>query len=133
MINFDNYTNENKIEHNLKWSHIPDHLYRILIIGDFGSGKTNALLKLIKNQLDIDKMCLYAKDLREAKYQFLINNRESIGLKHFNDPKAFAEYSNDMQDVYKNIEENNISKKHKILIVFDDTIADIINKKLIQL
>ena len=78
-------------------------------------------------------MYLYAKDLREAKYQFLINNRESIGLKHLDDPKAFAEYSNDMQDVYKNIEENNISKKHKILIVFDDTIADIINKKLIQL
>ena len=123
-----------KIEYNnLKGSHIPDYPYRILIIEDFGSAKTNALLKLIKNQLDIDKMCLYAKDLREAKYQFLINNRESIGLKHFNDPKAFAEYSNDMQDVYKNIEENNISKKHKILIVFDDTIADIINKKLIQL
>ena len=78
-------------------------------------------------------MYLCAKDLCEAKYQFLINNRESIGLKHFNDPKAFAEYSNDMQDIYKNIEEYNISKKHKILIVFDDTIADIINKKLIQL
>ena len=62
-------------------------------------------------------------------YQFLINKRESTGLKHFNDPKAFIEYSNDMQDVYKNIEEYNIGKKRKILIVFDDMIADMINNK----
>ena len=62
MINFDNYTNENKIEHNLKWIYIPDHPYRILIAGGSGSGKTNALLNLINNQLDIDKIYLYAKD-----------------------------------------------------------------------
>ena len=72
---------------------------------------------------------MYAKDPYEAKYQFLINKRESIGLKHFNDPKAFIEYSNDMQDVYKNINEYNIDKKRKILIVFDDMIADMINNK----
>ena len=99
MINFDDYSSENKTEHHLKWFYIPDHPYRILIIGGSGSGKTNALLNLINNQPDIDKIYLYAKDPYEAKYQFLINKRESTGLKHFNDPKAFIEYSNDMQDV----------------------------------
>ena len=72
---------------------------------------------------------MYANDLYEAKYQFLINKRESIWLKHFNDPKAFIEYSNDMQDVYKNIDEYNVDKECKILIVFDDMIADMINNK----
>ena len=128
MINFDNYTNENKTQHNLKWPYIPDHSYRILIIGGSGSGKTNALLNLINNQLDIDKIYLYAKDPCEEKYQ-LINKREIAGLKHFNDPKAFMGYSNYVQDVYKNIEEYNIGKKHKILILFDDIIADMINDK----
>ena len=99
MINFDDHGNENKIQHNLKWAYIPDHPYRILIIGGSGSAKANALLNLINNQADIDKIYLYAKDPYEKKYQFLINERESIGLKRFNDPKAFSEYSNDMQDV----------------------------------
>ena len=101
MINFDDYANENKTEHNLNWSYIPDHPYRILIIGGSGSGKTNALLNLINNQPDIDKIYLYAKDPSEAKYQYLKNKRESTGLKHFNDLQAFIEYSNDMEDVYK--------------------------------
>ena len=127
MINFDEYTNENKIEHNSKWSYIPDHPYRILIIGGSGSGKTNALLNLINNQLDIDKIYLYAKDPYETKYQYLINKREEVGLDHFDDPKPFMEYSNDMQDVYKNIDDYNPRKKRKILIVFDDMIADTIN------
>ena len=60
-------------------------------------------------------MYLYAKDPCEAKYQFLINKRESTRLKHFNNPKAFSEYSNDMQDIYKNIEEYNLGKKSRIL------------------
>ena len=72
---------------------------------------------------------MYAKKPYEAKYQFLINKRESTELKHFNDPKAFIEYSNDMQDVYKNIDEYNPGKKRKILIVFDGMIADMINNK----
>ena len=129
MINFDDYANENKTEHNLKWPYIPDHPYRILIIGGSGSGKTNTLLNLINNQPDIDKIYLYAKDLYEPKYQFLINKRESTGLKYFNDPKAFIEYSNDMHDVYKNIDNYNPDKENKILIVFDDMIADMINNK----
>ena len=134
MINFDDYANENKTlqelhSHNLNWPCIPDHSYRILIIGGSGSGKTNTLLNLINNQPDIDKIYLYAKDPYETKYQFLINKTESTGLKHFDDPKAFIEYSNTMQDVYKNINEYNADKERKILIVFHDMIADMINNK----
>ena len=128
-MNFDDQTNENKTEHNLNWPYIPDHPYRILIIGGSGSGKTNALLNLIGNQPDIDKICLHAKDPYETKYQFLISKRESIGLKHFSDSKAFIAYSNNMQDVYKNIDKYNEDKECKILIAFDDMIADMINNK----
>ena len=127
MINFYEYTNENKIDHNAKWPHIPDHPYRILIVGGSGSGKTNASLNLINNQPDIDKIYLYAKDPYEAKYQYLINKREKVGLNHYDDPKAFMEYSNDRQDVYKNIGDYNPRKNRKVLIVFDDMIADMIN------
>ena len=72
---------------------------------------------------------MYAKDPYESKYQFLIKKGKSIGLKHFDDPKAFIEYSNDMHDVYKNINNYNPDKENKILIVFDDMIADMINNK----
>ena len=129
MIDFDDYTNENKIEHNSKWPYIPDHPHRILIIGGSGSGKTNALLDLINNQPDIDKIYLYAKDPYETKYQYLINKREKVGLDHLDDLKVFMEYSNDIQDIYKNIEDYNPRKNRKVLIVFDDMIADMINNK----
>ena len=100
MINFDDYTNENKSEHNSKnWPHIPNLPYRILIIGGSESGKTNRLLNLLSNQPDIDKIYLYAKDPHEAKYQHLINKHEKVGIDRFNDPKVFMECSNDMQDV----------------------------------
>ena len=128
MINFDEYTNENKINHNPNWPYIPDHPYRILIIGGLGSGRTNTL-KLIDNQPDIDKIYLYAKNPYEDKYQFLINKKESIRLKYFNDPKAFTEYSNDMRDVYKNINDHNPDKENKMLILLDDMIVDMINNK----
>ena len=85
------------------------------------------LLNLINKQPDIDKIYLYAKDPYEVKYQYLINKHEKVGLNHFNDPKAFMEYSTDMQDVYKNIKDYNPIKKRKVLIVFDDVIADMIN------
>ena len=127
MINFDDYTNENIVEHNLKWPYILDHPYRILVIGGSGSGKTNELLNLINNQPDVDKIYLYAKDPYEKKYQYLINKREKVGINHFDDPKALMEYSNDTQDVYKNIEDYNPIKKRKVLIIFDDMIADMIN------
>ena len=89
MIHFDDYANENKVEHKSNWPYITDHPYRILIIGASGSGKTNALLNLINKQPDIDKIYLYAKGPYEKKYQYLINIREKVGLEHFNDPKAF--------------------------------------------
>ena len=91
--------------------------------------KNKCITKLINNQPDIDKIYLYAKDPYEDKYHFLINKRESIGLKDFNDPKAFIEYSNDMHDVYGNINYYNPDKENKILIVFNDMIADMINNK----
>ena len=129
MINFDDYTNENIIEHNSKWPYIPDHPYRTFVVGGSGSGKTNALLNLINNQPDIDKIYLYAKDPYESKCQYLINKHEKVRLDHFDDHKAFIEYSNDMQDVHKNINDSNPRKKRKVLIVFDDMIDDMINSK----
>ena len=89
-------------------------------------------MSFINNQPDIDKIYLYAKDPYETKYQFLIDKRENTGSKHFNDPEAFIEYSNNMQDVYKNIEEYKTDKKRKILIVFDDMIVDTINNKKLK-
>ena len=117
MINLDSITNENNKEHNEKWPYIPDHPYRILIIGGSGSGKTNALLNLIKEQDDIDKMYLYAKDLSEPKYEFLIKKREDVGTNHFDDSNAFTECSNRMNDVYQNIDYYNSSIQIKILIL----------------
>ena len=101
----------------------------MLITGGFVSGITNQLFNLISQQPDIDKTYLYAKDPYEAKYQFLVNKRESTGLKKFNDSKAFIEYSNDTGDIYRNIEECNPKKKRKILIVFDDMIGDVLSNK----
>ena len=100
MINLDNISNENNKKHNEKWPCIPDHPYRILIIGSCGSGKTNALLNLIKQQDDIHKMFLYAKDLSEPNHECLIKKREDVGTNHLNDPNAFIECSNTKDDVY---------------------------------
>ena len=131
MINFDNYSNENRTKHDKNWPYIPDHPYRILIIGGSGSGKANLLLNLIENQSNIDKIYSYTKDPYESKCQYLINKRESVGINHFKDPKAFIDYSYDMHDVYKNIDDYNPDKENEILIVFGDMIADMIhNKKL---
>ena len=89
-----------------------------MIVGHCWSNacRSNSLFNLINQEQDIDKIYLYAKDLYEAKYQFVINKRESTGLNHFNDSKAFTEYSNNMDDIYKNIEEYNPNKKRKLLI-----------------
>ena len=87
------------------------------------------IINLIESQPGIDKIYLYAKDPYESKYQYLINKREDVGINHFKDPKAFIEYSNNMHDVCKNIDDYNSNKENKILIVFDDMIADMIHKK----
>ena len=97
MTNFDDVVKERIEEANPNWSQIPDHPYRVLIIGGSGSGKTNSVFNFI-NQLDIEKISLYPKYQQEAKYQFFINKSESTGLKHRNDSKVFIEYSNDMDD-----------------------------------
>ena len=132
MINLDNITNENNKKHNEKWPYIPDHPYRIIIIGGSGSGKTNALINLINEQNDIDKIYLYARDLNEPKYKILIKKREDAGIKHLNDPNAFIECLNTMDDLYENIHDYNSCRKRKILIVFDDMIADIMTNKKFQ-
>ena len=119
MLNLDNIvsnTNENK---NNDW------LFRMLIIGQSGSGKTNVLLHLISNLNPIDKIYLYAKDIHEPKYKYLIKKREQAGIKNLNDPHAFIEYSDDMDDVLDDINNYNKNRDKKVLIVFDDMIADI--------
>ena len=117
MLNLDKIVN-NKNEDE-------DWPFRMLIIGPSGSGKTNTLLRLINNLHPIDKIYLYAKDLSEPKYEFLINKREQAGIKNLNGPHAFIEYSDDMNDVYENINNYNKNRDKKVLIVFDDMIADI--------
>ena len=115
-----------------KWPYIPDHPYRILIIGGSGSGETKTLLNLINEQKYIGKIYLNAKDLNEPKYEYLIKNRENAGIKHVNDGNAFIEYSNTMDDVYKNIDDYNPNRRRKILIVLDDMIADIMKNEKFQ-
>ena len=132
MINLDCITNESNKEHNEKWSFIPDHQYRSLTMGGSGSGKTNALLNLIKEQGDIDKIYLYGKDLSEPKYEFLIKKWEDVGTNYFNDPSAFIECSNTVDHVYENIDEYNPNRQRKILTVFDEMISDIMTNKIFQ-
>ena len=121
MLNLDNIvSNKNKSssEHNI-WP------FRMLIKGPSGSGKTNTLFHLINDLHPIDKTYLYAKDIHEPKYEYLINKREQAGIKNLNDPHALIEYSDDMNDVHDDINNYNENRDKKVLIVFDDTIADI--------
>ena len=129
MINFDDYVNENKNRHNKNWLCIPDHPYRILIIGGSGSENTNVLLNLIEKQPDIDKIYSFAKDPYEEKHQYLIIIREKVDIYHYNVPRAYIEYSNGMRNIYKNVDYYNPDKENKTLIVFDDMFADMIHKE----
>ena len=121
--------NKNNKDDDKKWR------YRMLIIGQSALGKTNTLLNLIQKQHNdslIDKIYLYAKDLSESKYQSFIKKSEDAGIKKLDDPSAFIEYSNTMDDFYSNIDDYNPKRKRNKLIVFDDMIADIMTNKNFQ-
>ena len=123
MLNLDNIVSNKKkssSEHN-------DWPFKMLIIGPSGSGETNTLLHLIDKFHPIDKR--YVKDTDEKKYQYLINKREQAGIKNLNDPHAFIEYSNDMNDVLEDINNYNKNRYKKVLIIFDDMITDIMRSE----
>ena len=124
MLNLDDIVSNKKKSS----SENDDWLFRMLIIGPSGSGKTNTLLHLIDKFHPIHKIYLYVKDTDEEKYQYLINKREQVGIKNLNDPYAFMEYS-DMNDVLENINNNNKNRDKKVLIIFDDMIADIMRSE----
>ena len=119
MLNSDNLVRNKKENKDNDWP------FRMLIIGPSGSGKTNTFLHLINNLHPIDKIYLYAEDIGEDKYNYLINKREQAGIKNLNDPKAFIEYSDDMSDALGDIKNYNKNRDKKVLIVFDDMISDI--------
>ena len=125
MLNLDNIVSNKK----KGFSENDDWPFRMLIIGPSGSSETNTLLQLIDKFHPIDKIYLYAKDTDEHKYQYLINKREQAGIKNLNDSHAFIEYSNDMNDVLEDINNYNKNGDKKVLIIFDDMIADIIRSK----
>ena len=132
MLNSDDIVNnkkENKDTTGSSSSERNNWPFRMLIIGPSGSGKTNTFLHLINNFHPIDKIYLYAKDTNEKKYQYLINKREQAGIKNLNDPHAFIEYSNDMNDVLDDINNYNKKRDKKVLIIFDDMIADIMRSE----
>ena len=124
MFNLDDITikNDDKI-----WP------YRKLVIDPSGSGKTNYLLNSIQKENNIiDKIYLYAKDLEEPKYKFLIEKRDEAGIKKLRDKNAFIEYSNNMDDIYDDITDYNKKRKRKVLIVFDDMISHVMSNKKAQ-
>ena len=126
MFNLDATTNKNNKDDDKNWP------YRMLIIGPSGSGKTIVLLNLIQKQNNnnpIDNIYLYTKDLSEPKYEFLIEKCENAEIKNYNDPAAFIEYSNTMDNVFSNIDDYVPKRKRKILIVFDDINSDIMTNK----
>ena len=125
ILNLDNIVSNKKENKDNNWP------FRMLTIGPSGSGKTNTLLHLVSNLHPIDKIYLYAKDIHEPKYEYLINKREQAGIKNLDDPKAFIEYSDDKNDVLDDINNYDKNRDKKVLIVFDDMIADIeYNKNL---
>ena len=127
MFNLDDITNENSKEHNENWL--------CILVGCSGSGKTDTLLNFIAKQDSnsfIAKIYLYAKDLIDLEYQFLIKKREDVRIKHLNDSKAFKEYSKCMDDVYNNIDDYSPSRKIIISIAFHDMIADIMSNQKSQ-
>ena len=125
MLNLDNIVSNKKKSS----SENDDWPFRMLIIGPPGSGKTNTLLHLIDKFHPIGKIYLYAKDSDEEKYQYLINKREQAGIKNLNDPHSFIEYSSDKNDALEDINNYNKKSDKKVLIIFDDMIADIMRSE----
>ena len=123
MLNLDDIVRNKKENKDNDWP------FRMLIIGPSGAGKTNTLLHLINNFHPIDKIYSYAKDTDERKYQYLIHKREQAGIKNLNDPHAFIEYSSDMNDALDDINNYNKNRDKKVLIIFDDMIADIMRSE----
>ena len=124
MLNLDNIVSNKNENKDNNWP------FRMLNIGPPGSGKTNTLLHLINNLHPIEKIYLFAKDIHEPKYECLINKREQARIKNLDDRKPFIEYSDDMDDALDDINNYNKNRDKKVLIVFDDMIADIeYNKK----
>ena len=123
MLNLDNIVSNKTVNNNNIWP------FRMLIIGPSGSGKTNTLFHLINSLNAIDKIYLYAIDLQEPKYEYLINKREQAGIKNLNDPKYFIKYSDDVNDVFDDINNYNKNRDKKLLIIFDDMIADIMRSE----
>ena len=127
MLNLDDIVNNNKSS-----SESNDWPFRMLIIGPSGSGKTNTLFHLKNNIHPIDKIYLYTKDTDKKMYQFLTKKREQAGLQNLNDPHAFIEYSNDMDDLFDNIDDCNKNRDKKVLEIFDDMNADIMRSELLK-
>ena len=123
MLNLDNIVSNKKTGSSS--SERNNWPFGMLIIGPSGSGKTKTLLHLINNLHPIDKIYLYVKDMHEPKYEYLINKRERAGIKNLDDLEAFIEYSDDMNDVFDDINNYNKNRDKKVLIVFDEMIADI--------
>ena len=124
MLNLDNIVSNKNENKDNNWP------FTMFIIGPSGYSKANTLLHLINNLHPVDKIYSYTNDIHEQKYEYLINKREQAGIKNLNDPHAFIEYSDDMNDVLDDINNYNINRDKKVLIVFDDMIADIeYNKK----
>ena len=123
MLNLDNIVSNKK----KSFSENDDWPFRMLIIGPSGSGITNTLLHLIDKFHSIDKIYLYTKDTDEDQY--LINKREQAGIKNLNDLYAVIEYLSDMNDVLEDISNYKKKRDKKVLIIFDDMIADIMRSE----
>ena len=124
--------NLNNKKHNERWPQKLDHPYKVLIIGGSGSGKTNTLINIINEQNYVDKIYLYAKDLIDPKYEYLLKKRKDVGIKFVNNSNAFIEYSSAMDGVYEIINNYKPNRKRTFLIVFDDVIVDIMTNKTFQ-
>ena len=110
-----------------------DWLYRKLNIGPSESGKMNYLLNSIQKDSNIiDKIYLYGKNLEGSKYKLLINKREKTEINFSNDPNAFIEHSNSMDDILSNVEDYSKKRRRKVLIIFDDMISHVISFKKAQ-